>query len=101
MKTRKVLMMDDAKADLRAIHRWIAMQGSPKSASAYLRRIQKFVRMLGTASERGISRGDLVPGLRLIPFESVLLAVLVEDRTVLIARVFHGTQNWQAEFGAE
>ena len=97
MRTRKVLLDSDAKSDLRAIHRWIVTQGAPKTASAYIRRIQKFVGLLKTASERGIPHHDLVAGLRMIPFESVMLAVRVEERTVVVLRIFHSAQDWAHE----
>jgi plasmid stabilization system protein ParE len=69
----------------------VALQGSPKVASAYLRRIQSFIRGLSIAAERGLARDDMVPGLRMIPFESVIIAVLVQESAVVILRVFHGS----------
>lgn len=94
MKTRRVGIDPDAKEDLREIHRWIVLQGSPKSATAYLRRIQAFASRLDIASERGTSLDEVDPGLRTIPFESVILAIRVRDATVTVARVFHASQDW-------
>jgi len=37
---------------------------------------------------------DIRAGLRAIPFEAVVLAVLVEDNSVVVLRVFHGSQDW-------
>jgi toxin ParE1/3/4 len=101
LKSRKVLLETDAKSDLKLIHRWIVLQGSPKVASAYLRRIQSFIRGLSLASERGAARDDLVPGLRMIPFESVIIAVLIQESAVVVLRVFHGSQDWQSAIEGE
>jgi plasmid stabilization system protein ParE len=94
MKKRRVRIDPDAKEDLRSLHGWIVLQGSPKSATAYLRRIQAFANGLDIASERGSSLEEIDPGLRTTPFESVILAVRVRDTTVTVARVFHASQDW-------
>lgn len=94
MRKRRVTIDPDAKEDLRELHRWIVLQGSPKTATAYVRRIQAFARSLDIAAERGTSLENIDPGLRTIPFESVVLAVRVENKTVIIARVFHASQDW-------
>jgi toxin ParE1/3/4 len=101
LKSRKVLLETDAKSDLKSIHRWIVDQGSPKVASAYLRRIQSFIRGLVLASERGLARDDVAPGLRMIPFESVIVAVLIQENIVVVLRVFHGSQDWQSAIEGE
>lgn len=94
MRKRRVVIDPDAKEDLRDLHHWIVLRGSPKSATAYLRRIQAFANGLDLASERGSSLEDVDPGLRSIPFESVILAVRVRDDIVTVARVFHASRDW-------
>lgn len=64
------------------------------SGRRYVSRIVDFAQSLELAPERGTSFDDLRPGLRAIPFESVVLAVLVEDDAVIVLRVFHGSQDW-------
>ena len=70
------------------------MRGAPVSGRRYLDRIVAFAKSLDLAAERGIALTDIRPGLRAIPFEAVVLAVLVEDNAVVVLRVFHGSQNW-------
>jgi plasmid stabilization system protein ParE len=101
VKKRRVIVDPDAKEDLRALHGWIVLQGSPKSATAYLRRIQAFANGLDIASERGTPLEEIDPGLRAIPFESVILAVRVRGTTVTVARVFHASQDWGKQLRRE
>jgi plasmid stabilization system protein ParE len=37
------------------------------------------------------------PGLRSIPFESVVLAVRVTETTATVARVFHHSRDWMKQ----
>ena len=37
-----------------------------------------------------------MPGLRLVSFESVMIATRVNDTSIVILRIFHGGQDWQA-----
>lgn len=94
MKTRRVTVDPDAKEDLRQLYHWIALQGSPRNAERYVRRIQTFAKTLSVAAERGTDLNHIDSGLRVIPFESVMLAVRVTDTHAIIARVFHHSQDW-------
>ena len=94
MKTRRVRIDPDAIADLRSLHGWIRLGGAPRTATAYIQRIRDFTASLDIAAERGTALDDIDPGLRSIPFESVVLAVRVRDSTVTLVRVFHASQDW-------
>ncbi len=94
MKTRRVTIDPDAKEDLRQIYHWIVLNGSPKSAERYIRRIQTFAKTLAAAAERGTDLSHIDPGLRAIPFESVILTVRVTETHAIVARVFHHSQDW-------
>jgi toxin ParE1/3/4 len=51
---------------------------------------------LDIASERGVLRDDIRPGLRVAGFERRLtVAFSVEAETVSIYRLFYGGQNWE------
>lgn len=50
---------------------------------------------LSAASERGLSRPDIIPGLRVIGFGRTTIAVVVEDDVAVVIRVFHGGQDWE------
>jgi len=94
VRTREVIVDPDAKEDLRDLYHWIALGGSPKSAENYLLRIQDFINGLDIAAERGTPLDDIDPGLRSIPFESVVLAVRVTETSAIVARVFHHSRDW-------
>jgi len=95
MKRRHVSVDPDARNDLAELHRWISRHGAPKSATAYIRRIQAFARSLELAAERGTSLDPVDPGLRVIPFESVVLAVRVRATEVVVVRVLHAGRDWR------
>jgi toxin ParE1/3/4 len=97
MKTRQVVIDPDAKEDLRDLYHWIAASGSPASALNYLQRIQDFINGLDIAAERGTALDMVDPGLRSIPFESVVLAVRVTETTATVARVFHHSRDWMKQ----
>jgi toxin ParE1/3/4 len=94
MKTRRVTIDPDARADLRALHDWIRLSAAPRTATAYIRRIRDFAASLDIAAERGTALDDIDPGLRSIPFESVVLAVRVGESTVTVVRILHASQDW-------
>ena len=97
MKKRRVTIDPDALLDLADLYRWIALAGAPRTASAYVRRIQKFARSLNLAAERGTSILEVDPGLRSIPFESDILAVRVRESEVLVVRFLHSSRDWVHE----
>jgi toxin ParE1/3/4 len=99
MKRRRVIIDPDALDDLAELHRWISRQGAPQSATAYIRRIQAFARSLALAAERGTPLDELDPGLRVIPFESVVLAVRVRSTDVVVVRVLHAARDWRPVLG--
>ncbi len=64
-------------------------------ADGYISRILLFCRSLDMFPNRGTSRDDVLPGLRIVGFERrVTIAFIVTDATVLIEGVFYGGQDW-------
>lgn len=96
MRRRKVVYSETAHRDLIAILHWIAGQASPLSAISIVQDLEDYIDALDIASERGIDRTDLRPGLRVIPHKRAMIAVEVSDTTVTILHVFYGGQNWEA-----
>jgi len=94
VKTRRVIVDPDAKEDLRDLYHWIVFSGSPASALDYILRIQDFIDGLDLAAERRTALDDVDPGLRSIPFESVVIAIRVTDTAVTVVRLFHHSQDW-------
>jgi toxin ParE1/3/4 len=96
MKERKVVFSLDAEAELLELYEWIANAASPDVAFGYVTRIEAFCQRLGIASERGQSRDDIRPGLRIIGFERrVTVAFKVELDRVVILRLFYGGRDWE------
>ena len=96
MKTRAVVFSPEAHADLLALYDWIAEAASPDIALAYIDRLETYIRGFNLASERGMRRDEIRPGLRTVGFERrVTIAFNVTERQVVILGIFHGGQNWQ------
>lgn len=96
MKQREVVFSPEAMDDLNRLYDWIASVAGPTVAFRYIKRIETFCMRLDLASERGVLREDIRPGLRVVGFERRLtVAFSVEVETVTIYRLFYGGQNWE------
>lgn len=102
MKRRTVILAPEAGADLLALYDYVADAASPRIAASYLERIEDFVRGFETTAERGASRDDLRPGLRIVGFERrVTIAFTVSDIQVTILRVFGRGLDWERSLDAD
>lgn len=96
MKERRVVFSHKAEAELQELYEWIAAAASPDVAFGYVTRIEAFCQRLGLASERGLSRDDIRPNLRILGFERrVTIAFIVEPERVVILRLFYGGRDWE------
>ena len=92
----EVFFAPEARDDLLALYDWIAKAASPNTALSYIERIEAHCLRLKHLAERGHSRDDIRPGLRIIGFERrVTIAFAVEDQRATILRVFYGGRNWE------
>ena len=102
MNRRQVFYSPAARTDLTNILRWIAAAGAPQSGLLYVERIERFVDGLDLASERGRSREEVRPGMRVAAFERrVMVAYRADDVSVTILRIFYGGQNWERAMSEE
>lgn len=98
MKRRRVVFSAEARADLVALFDFVAGAAGEATASRYLSRVEAFCLGLGLASERGRSRDDIRPGLRVVGFERrMTIAFAVSDDVVAILRVFAAGRDWERE----
>ena len=98
MKSRVVILSRSARADLLDIYEWVAESINWEAASRYITRIEQFCISLDLASERGIRRDDLRPGLRILGFErSISVIFEVTDDEVKILRLFRAGRDWETE----
>lgn len=96
---RGVVVEPEALADLDALYDFIADQGSPISANAYIDRLQRYYTAFADFPERGSRCDDLRPGLRMIGFEGrVTIAFHFDDEAVHIDRILYGGRDLGAAF---
>jgi plasmid stabilization system protein ParE len=94
----EVRLSDRAIDDLFEIYLYLADRIGHERAETYVSRIETFSRSLRTFSERGRKRDDLVPGIRVLVFESqAVIAYTVEGDMVTILRVIHGAQHYSED----
>jgi toxin ParE1/3/4 len=85
-----------AYADLEAIFDFIwQSSGMPRTAKAFVDRIDERCDRLGEVPFAGQARDDIYVGLRLVPFESAMIAYLVTDNAVIITNVFYGGRDYE------
>jgi plasmid stabilization system protein ParE len=91
-------LFTEAQVDLRAIYGGIADATSEDVAIGYVRRVRACLDGFDIASERGTSRDDLRPGLRVIGFERRLrIWFRIAEHEVRILRIFRAGQDWASE----
>ncbi len=97
MKRRSVVVAPKALDDLDRIQEWVREGSSALIARRYTARIRRYLRSLGTASQRGNEHSDWHVGLRSIGFEGrVQIVFEVEENQVVVTRIFYGGQDWRA-----
>ena len=85
-----------AYADLEAIFDYIwQSSGTPRTAKAFVDRIDERCERLREVPLAGRARDDIVVGLRLVPFESAIIAYLVTDDAVVITNIFYGGRDYE------
>ncbi|HKU97560.1 MAG TPA: type II toxin-antitoxin system RelE/ParE family toxin [Vineibacter sp.] len=95
MKTYRVSFRPEARSDLQNIYQIIAAD-SPTRAAAYIRRIHDACAGLRDMPFRGRARNDLLPGLRVLPFERrIIIAYRIEHDRVRVVGVFYGGRDYE------
>jgi toxin ParE1/3/4 len=95
----RVLFTASAERQLDRLHRYIADRAGEGIADGYVDRIVAFCQQLSTFPFRGKARDDLLPGLRTVGFERrATIAFMVTADAVLIEGIFHGGQDFEANF---
>jgi toxin ParE1/3/4 len=97
----RVQLSPRARADLKELREYIALQATPRTAANYIRRLREFAEELAIAPHRGERREDLRPGLRTIGFEarvSILFAVFEDERMVEIESFLYGGRSLEKAF---
>jgi toxin ParE1/3/4 len=102
VRRAKVRFRPEALNDLREIFGFVlSLSQSPETARRYVGRIRGRCERIGDAPYGGVSREDLAPGLRMVPFEhSAIVLYVVEDSGVEITNIFYGRRNYAVLFNS-
>jgi toxin ParE1/3/4 len=92
-----VVLSEAAISDLDAVAAHIfESSGSASVAISFVDRIKGRCQSIGDAPRGGRTRGDIVPGLRTVPFErSAVIAYMIENDAVHIINIFYGGRDYE------
>ncbi|MEJ0096792.1 MAG: type II toxin-antitoxin system RelE/ParE family toxin [Bauldia sp.] len=100
MKRRSVVFAPEAANDLLRLYEWIADAAGPSIAIEYIDQLEAYCLGFDLASECGILRDDIRPGLRIVGFKRrMTIAFTVDEKIVTVLRVFYGGQDWESTLG--
>ena len=87
-----------ARNDLVEIWEYISENSvSDTIADRSVERIKASCDKIGNAPYGGRARDDILPGVRLVPFErSAVILYVVETERVLIKKIFYGGRDYEA-----
>ena len=94
MEKRRVILSPEALGDLEALYDHIAADSGTLRAIDYIERIESFCRGFELAGQRGHTRDDIRPGLRVVGFERrVTIAFHVDAKSVTIDRILYAGRD--------
>jgi plasmid stabilization system protein ParE len=89
-----VRLSQAARLDIEELLEYLVPRAGEAVAFAYIGRLKAFLQGFETFPERGMSRDDVSPGLRIVGYHrKATIAFLLKDRTVMILRIYHGGRN--------
>jgi toxin ParE1/3/4 len=88
-----------AAADLAEIWAFIA-EDSPGAADAFVQQIIGKFEPFRQFPELGITREQLAPGLRALPYRDYVIYYLAEPDALVVVRTLHGARHVRAIFDA-
>lgn len=104
MKKRSVRFLATASADMKAIFDWIVeASGQPAVAEQFILRMYDRCAQLADFPEIGAARDDLLPGLRLLPFErrAAIFYFIVGDEVRITNVLYKGRDYSDVTFDPE
>jgi toxin ParE1/3/4 len=103
-QTYEVAFDQAAVAELNEIFDYVEDRAGTAIATNFVNKLYDFCRRLEHTPERGTKRDDLRAGLRTIGYRrraTILFEVDHERRRVVIAGIYYGGRNYEADFGNE
>ena len=103
MKRWSVRLRAQAHQDIRDVFELVLeTSGHLQTAENLANRIYDACEALGYFPEKGRDRNDLLPGLRVFPFERVaVIAYRITGDDVEILNIFYGGRDWETIVGGE
>ena len=96
----EIVFSPEARADLEQLYLYIAERSGEETALSYVERIENHCLSFADFPERGLSRDDLLPGLRVIGFERrVSIAFHVDRDRVTFDRILYGGRDVDVVLG--
>ncbi len=94
----EVYIDENAGDDLLEIWRFIAeSNASDVTADRFIDRIKARCEKIGEVPHIGTARDDILPGLRVVPFErSAVILYMLETNRVRITNIFYGGRDYEA-----
>lgn len=85
-----------AERQIEDLHDYIETRASTAIADGFVGRIVDFCKRLAHFPRRGVSRNDILPGLRTIGMDRrVTIAFMVQPDQLLIEGIFYGGQDFE------
>ncbi|MBK8086275.1 MAG: type II toxin-antitoxin system RelE/ParE family toxin [Devosia sp.] len=102
MPGRELRLTSTARDDLGRLAAYIiATAGMPATAANYIRRIEARCVHLCDFPAVGRSRSDISAGLRVVPFEGVIIAFKATDSLVRVLRIYGQRQDYERKLSRD
>ncbi|MDY7572810.1 type II toxin-antitoxin system RelE/ParE family toxin [Actimicrobium sp. CCI2.3] len=91
-----VIFTPEARQQLVALFRYIAVAASPATAERYTGNIVSYCESLATFPYRGRELNEVRPGLRVTHYKKrTVIAFDIDGRVITIIGIFYGGQNYE------
>ena len=92
MASKRLVLTEAARADLRNIRRYIA-EDSPQNARVFIAELTAKISFIAETGLTGSPRDHVAEGLRAFPYKRRCIYYRLYDDRVVIVRVLHGAQD--------
>lgn len=97
MPSHRIVFTPEARDQLDRLYAYVAAAANADIASSFVDGIIDHIAGLADFPRRGTARDDLRPGLRTIGWRRrVTIAVVVEQREVVVIGIFYGGRDFEA-----
>jgi toxin ParE1/3/4 len=91
-----IVWRETAETELGDLYHYIVREhGLPDPAFAFTERIRLRCNRIIDAPLGGRARDEIVPGLRSIAFESVVILYTIADTEIVVTNIVHGARDYE------